>query len=180
MGRTFCVSLLCVLCRAGSLSAQGVPLGVELRGYPSGIIPTIRTEWTVSHHLSMTASGGYNFTNRGDFGVHDHESGGGPGAGVTLSHSHDATRPGWQVGVRAEFWSLGIDWRDNNGDRGRTRVWVLQPAARVARAWAVSGSSLRVEASGSLGVETNVRTRGEPVGHGLILLIGVALLSRLH
>jgi hypothetical protein len=166
-----------LLLGATDASSQGVPIGAELRGYPAGGILAIRSDWPISERLVLGGSAGYNLTDRGDFGEHDDEEGGGPGVGVTLTRVRGPDQRGWQFGVRAELYLLRLDWREGT-TQGETRVWVFQPTARVAYAWAIS-PSLRLEASASAGLEWNVRTRGEPVGEGAIVLLGIALLGRL-
>lgn len=169
--------LLLLLLAAPRLQAQRPPLGLELRAYPAGLIPAARGDWSVGSGLTLTASAGYNFTDRRSWGEHDQENGDGPGAGLGISRSFRPDQRGWLLGVRAEFWTLGIDWRDPGGRRGSTRVWVVQPTARVGHIWGWTGSRLRLEAAASLGAEINVRTRGEAVGQGAILLLGVSLLG---
>lgn len=62
--------------------------------------------------------------------------------------------------------------------RGRTDLIVWQPTARVGYAWRFANGRTRIEAAMSLGGEINVRTRGERVGQGLIVLGGIAVNCR--
>ncbi len=156
--------------------AQQSAAGVELRAYPAGLIPTVRGEWSLAPRTALLVSVGYNATNRRSWGEHDHERGGGPGIGLGLDYTRRHDRLGWRFGVRADLWTLGIHWREDGGSSGTTRVWVFQPTARVAHAWPIGGG-WAIEGSSALGAELNIRTRGEAVGHGAILLLGVAVLG---
>jgi hypothetical protein len=156
------------------LTAQVKAAGLELRGYPAGFIPTVHLDLPVGGKYFLTGSGGYNFTNRRNFGRHDDERGGGPGLGLSLIRS-DASRRGVQWGVRAELWRLRIDWRDQSDRAGVTKVLVFQPSARLGYAWVLRKSRTSVDVSIGLGQEINVRTLGERVGEGPILILGFGI-----
>lgn len=160
------------------LAAQRTGLGVQLRGYPAGLISNALVERRVGPRLFLAALGGYNFTNRRDFGRHDDERGGGPGLGLGLTRS-GPQRSGLQWGVGAELWNLHIDWRDGASRSGETRVLVLQPGAKLGYGWTLGDSRTVIDISIGLGREVNLRTRGEPVGQGPILLLGFGLQRRL-
>ncbi len=162
---------------AGPSPAQARPLGLELRAYPAGLIPAIRTDWSLASNFSLTAIAGYNLTDRRSWGEHDHESGHGPGGGLGLTRAFRPDRRGLRLGIRADLWHLGIDWRDSGSREGNTKVWVLQPTGRIAYAWGNPSRKLRFELSANLGAEFNVSTRGERVGQGPILLLGLGMLG---
>ena len=73
------------------------------------------------------------------------------------------------------MWFLQIDWRDDVGNRsGTTDITVLQPTAQGGYRW-LFGDNLTFAATAALGAEINIRTDGEAVGEGAILLIGLEL-----
>ena len=153
--------------------------GLELQGYPAGVIVAGRASLEVSAADAVLLYVGYNTTDRGDFGEHDDEEGGGAGFGAAVRHSFGAGDGGWHIGARADLWFLDIDWRDGGGPRvGRTEVTVLQPTARAGYAWLLSGKRLRLDATAALGAEINIQTQGEDVGEGVIVLGGIGLSYR--
>ena len=153
--------------------------GLELQGYPAGAIVAGHASLAISAADAIVVYLGYNVTDRGDFGEHDDEDGGGAGFGAAVRHSFGAAGGGWHIGARADLWFLDIDWRDAGGTRvGMTEVTVLQPTARAGYAWLLSGERLRLDATLALGAEINMQTQGEDVGEGVILLGGLGLSYR--
>lgn len=171
--RTFAAVILSWVAMPSTVGAQSPGVGVELRAYPAGLIPTARIDARVSGRVDLNLSGGVNVTDRRGYGEHDDEKGHGLGAGAGLTFRPAQGAAGWVWGARAEVWDLDIDWEDQGRLPGSTDVLVLQPTVRVGYRWPVGGSSA-FEAGASLGMEINVRTRGEDVGQGPILLVGVA------
>lgn len=159
------------------LRAQGpIAVGVEVAGYPAGVQVTGQVEVGVASRWALIASGGGNFTDRGDSGEHADESGEGPGGGLALRfHPRGASR-GWFLGARLDVWRLTIDWRDPGPRTGTTRVTVYQPTGVLGYRFAL-GRALRLDASAALGAEINGSRSGEDVGDGAILLVGVAIRS---
>jgi hypothetical protein len=153
--------------------------GLELQGYPAGVIVAGRASLAISAADAIAVYLGYNATDRGDFGEHDDEEGGGPGFGAALRHSFGAAGGGWHIGARTDLWFLDIDWSDASGTRvGMTEVTVLQPTARAGYAWLLFGERLLLDATVALGAEINIQTQGEDVGEGVILLGGFGLSYR--
>lgn len=149
--------------------------GLELQAYPAGVIPAIHAQFPVSSHGVVLARVGYNATDRGDWGEHDEEDGGGPGGGLGYRHYFGEDLGGWMLGGRVDFWSLNVDWEDDAPPRsGETDVFVIQPAVEGGYGFRL-GERLRLDLALALGVEINARTDGESVGQGAILLGGAAL-----
>jgi hypothetical protein len=160
-------------------SRSPLSVGLELQGYPAGVIVAGHASLALSAADAIAVYLGYNVTDRGDFGEHDDEEGGGVGVGAAIRHSFGADGAGWHIGARTDLWFLDIDWSDAGGARvGMTEVTVLQPTARAGYAWLLSGKRLRLDATVALGAEINIRTRGEDVGEGVILLGGIGLSYR--
>lgn len=105
-----------------------------------------------------------------DAGKHQNESGDGYGIGIEARRFHATTRSAWFSGARVELFKLDIDWKDPGHRSGNTDITVLQPTGRLGYRFAKAG----LELSGNLGAEINLRTKGEQVGEGAIVLAGLA------
>ena len=174
--------LLCGLCLISNAAAEGYGLGGELQLYPAGVNVTARLSMSVANNQRLAFYAGYNESDRQDFGEHDNEKGGGAGVGAGLQHYFGPQQSGWYAGGRLDVWRLGIDWRDRrNGTdvEGTTDITVLQPTARGGYSWLLGDSAQNgqwaIEAGLALGAEINIKTNGEDVGEGAILLGGVAV-----
>jgi len=87
-----------------SAPARSWAFGGELQLYPAGAVGTVHAERTVSDRDSLFFRAGYNLTERGDFGEHDDEDGGGPGFGVVYRHAFTPRgTDGWFAGARADL-----------------------------------------------------------------------------
>lgn len=171
MRTKFSLSAALLLLCIGTVAAG--PAGVTVQAYPAGVMVAGELEFPLEAHHSIFLRAGYNFTDRRDFGEHDNEEGGGPGATVGYRYTLRDSGDGWFFGARADVWFLDIDWKDP-GRSGNSDVIVFQPTAEAGyravfkNGWAVSPFL-------GLGVEINVHTSGEDVGEGAILLGGVSL-----
>lgn len=158
-----------------SLAAQDGPRPwVAFQAYPAGLIPAVGGTLAFDR-TDIDAHLGVNLTNRRDFGEHDHESGHGFGGGVSV-HRRLGVSP-WSIGLRVDLWSMDIAWRDREpgpARMGTTDITVLQPTAHLRRTWTPT-RRFAFFTTAALGMEFNVHTRGEPVGDGPILLLGVGL-----
>ncbi|MFT5051030.1 MAG: hypothetical protein ACI8QZ_002437 [Chlamydiales bacterium] len=159
-------------------AAAGWQRGFETQVYPAGIVTAMYGERALSPRDAFFVRVGYNFTDRQDFGEHDHERGGGPGFGMAYRHRFASSdESGWFAGGRADLWILQIDWSDdpsfmNPGGRiGSSDVTVFQPAAEVGYGW-MRGQG-RLDLTLTAGAEINVGVAGEDVGEGAIVLLGV-------
>lgn len=150
-------------------------IGAEVQAYPAGVIPGVRWEWPRSDRDVWFGRFAYNFADRGDFGEHDDESGGGFGLGAGWRRWQDDQKLGWHYGARLDFWDLDIDWRDNapTTRQGATNVLVVQPTIEGGYSWNVRKGG-RLDLTLGLGAELNVSTDGEDVGEGAILLLGIS------
>jgi hypothetical protein len=153
--------------------AAAAAIGVTLQAYPAGIQAQAEVVWPLQTHHSLFVRAGYNFTDRQDFGEHDNEEGGGPGATLGYRYTFRESGDGWFVGARTDLWLLDIDWKDP-GRAGSTDVVVLQPTFEAGYRKVLQGG-WSISPFLALGAEINVRTRGEDVGEGAIFLGGVSL-----
>lgn len=150
--------------------------GAELQAYPAGLIVAGHAQYPWSESEVITLRAGYNLTERGDFGEHDDEEGGGPGFGVGYRRLLGVPgEDGWLVGGRVDLYFLEIDHEDDAPPAsGTTDVVVLQPTVEGGYGWNLASG--RLEATLAVGAEINVDTDGEDVGEGAIGLLGVTWL----
>lgn len=163
--------------------AQQRPLshagGVTLQAYPAGTIVALHGAISLGQRDALRGYAAYNITHRRDFGEHEDERGGGPGAGVAWRHYFGSGHHGLHVGPRIDMWLLAVDWIDHNGlEKGSTSLVVLQPTAQLGYTWQFGNGRFALAATAALGAEINVITEGEDVGQGAILLLGVSISKR--
>ena len=164
----------------GTMLGQGktLKIGVELQGYPTGVIPGLRGDLFFSDFSKAHLRIGYNIVRHGDSGEHTDERGGGPGLTIgydllpSVSHR-------WIVGARADLWFNEIDWYDlddqgSTTGRGTTNVTVFQPTLLIGYRLPFS-ETIELWPTLAFGYEVNINTNGAKVGHGPILLGGVVL-----
>ncbi|MEM6646395.1 MAG: hypothetical protein AAF730_09085 [Bacteroidota bacterium] len=170
-------SLVLAVVLVGTAYAQpSVHVGAQ--AYPAGQIGYVGVGYAFTPHLTGRLSVGYNRARRQDFGVHDDERGGGAGGRVHGSYRFRPEGASLVAGVRLDVWWMTIDWIDvpptPTGPlrAGRTEITVLQPTASLGYVWALT-PALRLGAHVALGAEVNVRTDGQAVGEGAILLGGI-------
>ena len=175
------LSAVCTPTLAQSTSDPSLSVGVDLQRYPVGNIAAVVFRVPLGDRDDVIFGVGYNEADREDNGEFDDESGEGFGTHIAYRRYLDPERKGWSYGGRVDFFRLDIDWIDEEGSaqerRGTTEIGVLQPAGVGAYGWHL-GNAWTVELSVALGAEINVRTDGEDVGEGAILLGGVSFLRR--
>jgi len=159
------------------MNPQPSRFGAEIQAYPAGIIPGIQVQRNWHEDDVLITRFAANITNRSDFGEHDHEEGDGFGFGLGYRKYEHSNHSGWLYGVRADFWNLTIDWKDNVGPRsGSTDVFVFQPAVEGGYSWLLDEDTWSLDLSAGLGAEINLSENGEPVGDGAIFLLGITFL----
>jgi len=181
--RVALLALMASCALPAAAAARRVEVGLESQAYPTGVIGAASVRLPVAGRHRIGFRAGYNRARRSDNGEHDDERGGGPGIGAAYRFGLRPEARGLFFGARVDLWWLEIDWTDDPGltteVRGSTDILVLQPTGEVG--WRFTfGSEMRwaVEPSVALGAEINVRTEGEDVGEGAILLGGVAVTYR--
>ena len=159
--------------------------GTEVQAYPAGFIPGIRMKFAPDAMQNFNMRLGYNVARRQDFGKHDTEQGGGWGGGIGYRRYGFQSLTPFFAGLRIDWWELTIDWRNGSTgltnqnlnavqSTGSTRISVLQPTLEIGYDWAFA-ASWSLSAALALGAEINVKTSGDAVGEGAILLFGIAL-----
>lgn len=152
---------------------------IEVQAYPAGLIPAFAVSGVLGGSELFSLFVGYNLTDRQDFGEHENEEGGGPGFGLGWRHYFTPQQDSWHIGLRADFWFLDIDWQDGDGTRqGTTAITVLQPTIQAGYTWLLGGRRWVLSTTIAAGAEINIRTKGEAVGEGAILLGGIGLAYR--
>ena len=182
------ISGIIVLLLGAFSTAEAQPaktIGLESQAYPAGVITTLRGGLEITNQQELSVRVGYNYTDRGDFGVHDNEEGGGPGFSLGYRYYVENELDGFFIGARANLWFLEIDWRDtriicgtvppcfDEVVRGTTDKTVFQPTAEIGYNLLSGRSSWMLAPVLGFGWEFNVRTDGEEVGEGSILLGGL-------
>lgn len=148
--------------------------GLELQAYPAGVILGVRGEWKFEERVALNFRLGYNIARRGNYGKHDNEEGGGPGFGLEYRRYLERWLPGLFIGLRTDLWLINIDWRNDNPlETGSTEISVLQPTLEAGYNLLKPRTALQIVPTISFGYEINVKTTGEEVGEGAILLGGV-------
>ena len=172
------VCLFLLSCSFLAAKAQ-LHTAIEFQVYPTGLIPGIKFEIPLGPQDALQLRLGYNHVRHGDAGVHEDERGGGIGGSPGYRHYFEAGRKGWFLGARVDIWANDVDWKDNidqaNEVSGNTDIIVLQPTAEGGYLFELGESGWTLAPSLAFGAEINVRTEGEEVGQGAILLIGINL-----
>lgn len=158
-----------------------IPVGVEVQVYPTGsIINASAGILTMGEVHVFNIRAAYNFVDRGNAGLHDVEEGGGPGIGLEYRYRSQTFMKGLFVGLRSDFWWLNLDWENrllfgNQLTQGTTDVTVWQPTLQLGYDLLIDDPGWHLTPSLSFGYEVNIKTDGEPVGEGMILLGGFRL-----
>ena len=165
------------------ISAQAQPsVGIEIQAYPAGFIPGLYLTIPVHNTLNFTSRVAYNFTDRRDWGEHLNEEGGGFGLSAGIER-RNLFLNNVSLILRSDLWFMEIDWQDplyNCVDvcpdaalltSGSSSVLVAQPTIALAYQMFIVGNSF-IKPTVSFGWEINLRTEGENVGQGAILLAG--------
>ncbi len=167
-----------------SLSAQiNWQVGVELQGYPAGVIPGISIEKALTNtHHGIHLRAGYNIARHRDLGVHENEEGGGFGFTLGYRYYFRTDLKGLFFGIRNDVWFNSIDWQDNIGTdeelSGTTELIVIQPTLEGGYNFVFGNDGWAVAPSFGWGWEWNAKEDGEDVGEGAIILAGLHFVKR--
>jgi len=160
-----------------TFSQNSFKYGLEIQGYPTGIIAGITTDYELSNQLLGHARAGYNLVRHRDLGVHEDERGGGFGGTLGLRYYFSQLYDEWFLEARSDLWFNKITWKDRisqiNQTTGKTDVTVLQPT--LMGGYTFELGSLSICPTLAFGYEINIKTKGSDVGEGPIILLGVLL-----
>jgi hypothetical protein len=160
-------------------------ISVESHAYPAGLIPGIRFDYSANDQVQVFLRGAYNATNRRSWGVQDNEKGGGFGFGIGAEFQNSSFEK-LSLNVRADLWFMDIDYYNsaplcpivapcfNGRIYGNTNVTVLQPTIGFGYQIPISNSFF-LRPTINLGYEINIKTEGDDVGEGAILLGGIQI-----
>lgn len=158
-------------------------ISLDSQIYPAGIITGLRFDVPISDQAQVFARGGFNITDRRDWGEQKEEEGQGFGFGGGIEFTNSNYERLSMI-LRTDIWFLNIDWQKptvicpivppcfESDTPQSTKVTVLQPTIGFGYQIPVSGSFF-LKPSLNLGYEINVHTRGEEVGEGTIILGGI-------
>lgn len=148
--------------------------GVEIQQYPTGFLLGLRFNFGLKAHHRLNLRAGYNTLDHKDFGVQDSEIGGGFGGSLGYNYYFSPLCDKFFIGVRSDLWFNEIDWKNEvSGLNGTTGVTVLQPTI-IGGYTFILGEKFTLTPTLAFGAEINIRTQGEPVGQGAIILWGVS------
>ncbi len=175
---------LCTLCFlfALTLAAQRpTDVSVQLQVYPTGFIPGISAEKSISDKGRLGLRIGANIFDHRDLGEQDEEIGQGFGFSIDYQHYFKQGFKGLHLEFKNDFWFNNIDWRNFLNDdvisEGETNITVIQPTLSLGYT-ILTNSNLVIRPTIGFGLEWNVRTEGEPTGEGPIGLIGISVGKR--
>ena len=158
-----------------------VDLSFEFQAYPTGLIPGIHLEKSVSSNSTLLFRLGYNWFRHRDLGVHEDERGGGIGGTFGYRRFFKEDFQGWSLAVKSDIWWNEVDWYDigvnDNRIEGETSITVIQPTAELGYTF-LRNESMVITPTIAFGVEWNVKTDGEPTGEGPIVLVGIQIGKR--
>lgn len=150
--------------------------GIEAQIYPTGFIAGAVFYKELGAESFAHIRLGYNFIRHGDAGVHQDERGSGWGGSLGFDRALKVRRTNVLLGARCDLWFNNLTWRNNIGQSnefsGKTNVTVVQPTVRLSYPFRIGADFIVPELA--FGSEFNVKTSGEEVGEGLILLIGLS------
>lgn len=148
-------------------------LAFELQLYPTGIIPGISIDHSLSEKSVLYGRLGANLFDHRDLGVQKDEKGSGFGLSLGYkSYFKDNNRKAWRWGIKNDIWRNSVDW-DNDTEKGNTKIIVLQPTGELS--YVFRKNKFFIAPSVALGFEWNLKTEGKATGEGAILLIGVQI-----
>jgi len=168
------VILFCFIITAHSQieGYKTIDVGGEFQWYPKGYIYAIHLGYNFPVHHSVQLRLGYNKSNWKEKGIHDNEEGGGPGFSMGYRYYFLVRPHGFFLGARADLWKLTIDWREGTMN-GKSKLWALQPAAELGYMFLINDMFF-ISPSIAAGVQTNIKTEGQAVGDGSVILVGIS------
>jgi hypothetical protein len=156
--------------RSQDFGYKTIDVGAEFQWYPKGYIYDLHLAYNFPIHYSIQAHVGYNKSNWKEKGIHDNEEGGGPGFSLGYRYYFLVRPHGFFLGARADMWRLFIDWRQGINN-GRSKVWALQPTAEMGYMFLINDLFF-ISPSIAAGIQTNIKTEGQAVGDGSVILVG--------
>ena len=158
--------------RSQDFGYKTIDVGGEFQWHPKGYIYMVHLAYNFPIHHSVQARIGYNKSNWKEKGIHDNEEGGGPGFSLGYRYYFLVMPHGFFLGAHADVWRLSIDWRQGITN-GRSKLWALQPTAEIGYMFLINDMFF-ISPSVAAGLQTNIKTEGQAVGDGSVILIGIS------
>lgn len=149
-------------------------LGIEVQGYPTGIMPGICLDLSKWEHATISTRIGFDIARRQAFsGLNDDERGWGPGFSLGYRYYAGGNCNGFYVGARTDMWWLNIAWKDSSNipKQGNSDILVAIPTVELGYVFPFKHSPFKLGVGISQGREFNLITNGKPVGQGYITLL---------
>lgn len=168
--------------QAQETNNKSIDFGIAFQAYPTGIIPGLQVELTNGQKSAYILRVGYNLVRHRDLGKQDDERGGGVGFSLGYKRYFKPDFKKLFLAVKSDLWFNTVEWKNAidmaDESKGKTKVTVLQPTIEAGYAFELAKGTAIFAPTIALGAEINIKTKGEPVGEGLILLLGVNLMKR--
>lgn len=148
-------------------------IGGEFQVYPAGTITGLHIAFNAKLHSSFLFRIGYNKTDRKDWGEHADEKGNGWGGSVGYRYYFKPFPYKFFIGARTDLWRMSIDWKQGLVS-GNSKTWTIQPVFETGYTFLVN-DQVFITPFLANGVEINMITDGQDVGHGFISLLGISL-----
>lgn len=152
-------------------------IGAQFQWYPSGTVSGLHVAFNSKIHHSVLFQLSYNKANRRDNGEKDDEKGSGWGGAIGYRYYFKPFPHKFFIGAKTDIYRMKIDWLQGILS-GESRTWMLQPTFEVGYTFIINDQAF-ITPSISNGVEVNLKTEGEKVGQGFIILIGISAGFRL-
>ena len=149
-------------------------VGIEVQGYPAGIMPGVCMDIGKWEHATISTRVGFDIVCRqGYSGLNDDERGWGPGVALGYRYHSGNSFSGFYAVVRADMWWLTIAWQDrsNRPNQGSTDVLVLIPTLEIGYLLPIKQTPYKIGFGIAQGREINLISLGKDVGQGYITLI---------
>lgn len=166
------IFLFNVPARSQIMGYKTIDVGGEFQWYSKGFITTLHLAYNFPVHHSLQARLGYNKSNWKTKGNHDNEEGGGLGFSFGYRYYFLVRPHGFFLGARTDISNLSIDWRQGTS-KGKSKIWAFQPTAETGYMFLINDLFF-ISPSFAAGVQSNIKTEGQPVGNGFIVLAGIS------
>jgi hypothetical protein len=173
----FFIIFIQVKMTAQEMGYNTTDIGGEFQWYKAGTITGLHIAFNSKLHHSVLFRIGYNKTDRKDWGEHNDEKGSGWGGTVGYRYYFNPFPHKFFIGARTDVWRMTIDWKDGLLE-GTSKTWTIQPTFETGYTFFVN-DQMFITPSLANGVEINMKTDGQDVGHGFITLLGISLGVRL-
>jgi len=151
--------------------------GPEIQVYPTGWMPGVRIQKGIDAYSFVSFRIAANIFDHRDLGVQEKEKGNGLGFSLGYHRNIIKNNDHLILGIKSDFWWNSNDWENSPGSgkpiSGTSDIVVIQPTAELGYLIGSKENKFNLIPSIAFGFEINVETKGEPVGEGLILLLGL-------